>query len=172
MLSCLLVGMMTLISPALATEPTTTPSVSTTYNSDGSITVQTVLPASEAELRTILQDPVRVAKLAPDVVAARVVAMQGNCTEVLTTTRVPGTTMDYRSLRCATANGWKDTLIEGDMMQEFQAEWSLRAVDGGTEVTFRIRTVLDIPVPTTIVRSGMASSVKATMTNLIREVMN
>jgi hypothetical protein len=151
---------------AMAQEPTCT----TTINPDGSVQVQAIVPASEAEIRAVLSDPVRCSSLAPDVVRVQVMASRGNCSEVVTTTRIPGSTMDYRSLRCRTSTGWNDTLIEGDVMEEFQAQWELRAVEGGTEVTFRVRTVLDLPIPSYLVRTGMQSSVKATMLNLIREV--
>lgn len=163
-----MLGLICLLLQAHAADPT----INTTNTSDGGVEVQMVIPATEAQVRAALADPVQAGRFTPDVVGVRVVQVQGNCDDVVTTTRVMGATMDYRSMRCHTSNGIKDTLIESSFMESYSTEWSLRTVEGGTEVTLHIRNILNLPVPTAIVRAGMASSMKTTLLNLARAVIH
>jgi hypothetical protein len=144
------------------------PAVSCAPTADGAVQVQAVVPASEANIRAYLDSAVRCGTLAPGVLKVEVVAPRGSgCEEIVTTTKVPGSTMDYRSMRCRTSTGYKDTLMDSETMQDFYAVWNLRTVEGGTEVTVKVKTVLDLPVPTYLVNVGLQSSLKATMLNLI-----
>lgn len=160
-------ALVALIGSAQAAEPV----LNCQTLSDGSVQVRTVIAAGDAtpeEIRAIVLDPVRCGQLVPDVVRTEVVARRGACEELVTTTRVPGSTLDYRSLRCRTQEGSQESLIESDYMTSFRSEWEVRQVEGGTEVTIRIRTTLNLPVPSAMVRMGLQTSMKTTMLNLIR----
>lgn len=171
MIGLILGVVMTVVGAAQAAEPV----VNCQSFSDGSVQVQMVIdPASatEAEIRAIVMDPSRCSTLAPDVIRSQVVGRQGNCDEVVTSSRILGSTMDYRALRCRTQGGVQESLMESSYMTEYHSEWNLRQVEGGTEVTLRIRTVVSLPVPSSMVRMGMQTSMKTTMLNLIRALAN
>lgn len=152
-----------LMSTARAEEP----AIEMSPLSDGTMQGRFVVAASPEEVRAMLADPVRSGRFAPQVVNVQVLSSKGSCDEIVTTTRLPGTTMDYHSMRCRTSSGIRDSLIDSSLMQDFSAAWDYHAVEGGTEVTVKIKSVVDLPVPAYVMRVSLQSSVKTTILNLI-----
>ena len=125
--------------------------------SDGSVTMRVVLPASEDAVRAQLDTAAEASALHGD---ATLVSQerQGACEKSTFKTRGLLTSISYVALRCPTASGWKQTLVSSDTFEANEAEWALRAVDGGTELRYRIQVKLDLPVGQGMVNAQIAES--------------
>lgn len=148
---------------AMAAEPTlSTPTV----EADGTVRIEMMVSSTPAEVRAILEDPVRACKLSPDVATATRGATSGPCTELNVSARAPGSTLDYRSSRCRTATGWRESLVESDAFTRMDSEWTVESTEAGTKVVLRVRTAVT-GLPDFLVRSSVTRSVSATATNLL-----
>lgn len=138
-----------------------------TVQPDGSVRVEVILPVEPSAVNRVLQDPVKCGRFTPDVVGVQVVGQRENCMETVTSTRGPGSTIDYRSLRCQTSTGVRDTLVSSESYDIYRSEWKLEAVEGGTRVILTSHVSLSLPIPDFAVRAAMQQSMPVTMMNLV-----
>jgi hypothetical protein len=82
-----------------------------------------------------------------------------DCDELVTKTRGLFRPLRYRSRRCRTADGYRDRLVESEDFSAYETTWALREVDGGTEVTVRVHTEVNLPVPKSAVEKRSRKSV-------------
>ena len=136
-----------------------------TIQSDGSVTVRVVLPASESAVRAELDTAAEANALHGD---ATLVSQerQGDCERSTFKTRGLISSISYVALRCPTATGWKQTLVSSDTFEANEVEWSLRSVDGGTELRYRIQVRLDLPVGQGMVNAQISDSMARAMERL------
>ena len=136
-----------------------------TVASDGSVCLRVVLPATEAEVRRQLDTAAEVAALNGE---ARLISAEpaGSCERLTYKTRGLVSSLTYVSLRCPTATGWTETLESSDTFVDNRAEWRLREVEGGTEVDYRVRVRLNLPVGQSLVDSQIAQTLKRTIEQL------
>ena len=148
------------------------PQVEVGLQADGTVVGVAVVPATPAAILELVEDPIRSGKLSPDVIRVSF-ERDGDCVEIDTEARGVFKPLRYKSRRCPTENGWRDQLVESDSFTEYDASWSLRPVDGGTEVTIRVQTevTLPIPVPRSVVKKRQKVSVGETLENLIEQLV-
>jgi len=136
-----------------------------TVDRDGTVCVRVVLPASEAEVRQQLDSGAKTTALAQ---AARLIDRQpsGKCEKL--TYKTPGMigSLTYVTLRCPTAQGWKETLVSGEGFEDNSSEWELREVEGGTELNYRVRVRMSLPVGQSLVNSRVAQTMKSAIERL------
>jgi hypothetical protein len=139
----------------------------------GTIVGRIVVPADAAEVREVVDDPVACGRLSSDIVSVQSEpAAHSRCVDVTTETKGLFRTLFMRSRRCPTADGWEDRLVQSDDFDAYETRWSLRPVDGGTEVTVRVHTEVDLPVPSSLVQSRQKKSVGEVLENLVYQVLH
>jgi carbon monoxide dehydrogenase subunit G len=125
----------------------------------GHVVGTVVIPATQEQVRGVLDDPVQCAELSPDVYSVARVDRRDDCDELVTKTRGLFRPLRYRSRRCRTADGYRDRLVESEDFSAYETTWALREVDGGTEVTVRVHTEVNLPVPKSAVEKRSRKSV-------------
>lgn len=138
--------------------------------SDATVRSEVVIAADIASVKAALADPLAAAKLCPDIVSARVIE-RGACDVVEISTRGMSAPLVYRVKRCPTADGFHETMVSSDDFDDVKIDWQLTAVQGGTRVTYSIRTLPDVPVPQRIISSLTAKSAVTTLKNLVLKVV-
>lgn len=157
-----------LVVAALGAESATEPVSS--VDPSGNVSVTCVVPQSEAAVRAALSDPESAAALPPEVLSVTTLS-RGSCVTLGVTVKGAWDPLQYTTLRCPTPRGFKYRLLQSDSITAYEAEWSLAPhAGGGTEVTYRVRTEVDLPIPHAMVRKGVLQSAKDTVIALIRRV--
>lgn len=137
---------------------------------DGTVILNVEVPASIASVREALADPVTVGKYAPDVISIDATP-KGPCS--LITASSPGLMkpINYQTLRCPTATGWRYDLVSSDAIESLHSEWRLESVSPEvTRVTYSVNTVINLGVPQSMVRKGVEHSAKDTLASLIKAI--
>lgn len=137
----------------------------------GVVVGRILVPADAADVREVVGDPVALGRLSPDIVSVTR-EPSGKCVDVVTETKGLFRTLFMRSRRCPTVDGWEDHLVQSDDFDAYETRWSLREVVGGTEVTLRVHTEVDLPVPTSVVQSRQKKSVGEVLENLLYQVLH
>ena len=157
-----------LVVASPGSEPATEPV--SAVDPSGIVSVTVVVPQSEADVRAALSDPERAAALPPEVISVTTLA-RGNCITLGVTVKGAWDPLHYTTLRCPTPGGFKYRLLQSDSITAYEAEWSLVPhAGGGTEVTYRVHTEIDLPIPRALIRKGVLQSAKDTVMALIRRV--
>ena len=130
------------------------------------VAVVTVLAPPE-QVRSILADTVGALKeLSPNTLSVEVTP-EGPCELVNRQTRGILQPLTLRSKRCPTPDGWEETLMESDDFEHYEALWKVRSTEKGTEVTYRIATVLTAPVPQLLVRQNLKKAARTILQGLV-----
>jgi hypothetical protein len=138
---------------------------------DGTVRMSMEIDASEADIRAILADTSgSLMDLSTEVLSVQSLP-KGTCEDVKRETKGVWRPLKWRSLRCPTANGWHEELVTSDDFSAFETEWRLEAVDGGTIVTYRVRTELNMAIPQTVVRDGIVKGARNALVNLAKKVL-
>lgn len=140
-----------------------------TIQSDGTVRSDVFVASDAASVKRVIGDVVATAGLCPDVISARVIE-RGTCDLVEVTTRGMTSPLTYRVKRCPTADGFNETLVSSDDFTDVKVDWQIQSVEGGTRVTYTIRTSPDIPVPQRIISSLTAKSAVTALKNLVHKV--
>lgn len=133
--------------------------------SDHEVTGRVVVAADAATLRKLVSDPVKVAAI--DVNGAQIeVEDEGQCKLVRTFIAHPIASIRYRARQCPKGEGYRTELVESGDLEAFHSEWAMRAVQGGTELIYKVRTIPRIAVPQFIVDRQTRSSVEKLLTRV------
>ncbi len=137
---------------------------------NGTVVVECVVPQSEAEVRALLADPQRAGALTPEILGVTTLS-KGDCLTLGVTVKGAWDPLTYTSSRCATATGYKYELLSSDDITAYEAEWRLVPQSGGgTKVTYRVLTEVDLPVPKSLLRKGIVDSATETIKSLVRQL--
>ena len=121
----------------------------------GRVVAMVIVDASPEQVRVILADTAGSLKdLSPNTLSVEVTS-DGPCERVDRQTRGIFQPLTFQAKRCPTADGWEETLVESDDFEHYEALWSVRTTDAGTEVIYRIATELTAPVPQVLVRQNL-----------------
>jgi hypothetical protein len=137
----------------------------------GGVVGTMLIDASAAQVRSVVGDAVQAAELSPDVVSVKRVSSDSGCDQLVTETKGMWRNLRYTSRRCPTADGWDDNLVESSDFNAYESTWALREVDGGTHVTVRVHTDVNLPVPASMVQKRSSKSVGELLENLARKVV-
>jgi hypothetical protein len=119
-------------------------------------------------VRERIADP-ELARASPYVRAVDVAPAAGGCTEVVVWTGTPVGPLSYRALRCVTADGVRERLLQSDDFAVHDAIWRIAPTSLGTRVTLRLTTEPRVSVPPWILRWAVASSGEALLDVLAAE---
>jgi hypothetical protein len=133
----------------------------TTVHADGdTIRGSLIVASSASRVRAALADGAALAATSPEVRAATA-RPQGACEALRLEVSGLFSPFEVHTLRCPTANGWTETLIESSMFSAWETSWTVTpTADGGARIDYAVRTALDLPVPASLVRDRTARSVR------------
>jgi hypothetical protein len=143
----------------------------TSVDEDGSVVGQMVIEATQEEIRHILSQIDNLRELSTEVTIVES-HRKGRCQEVERTSRGVWRPFRWLALRCPTAQGFSESLVQSTDLSHYETEWVLEEMGESTNVTYRVHTEVDhVMVPNAVVRSGMLSGVKNAVVNLAKKVL-
>ena len=128
----------------------------------GTIITRMLVPASQEEVRAVLDDPVTFGGFTPDVQSMQVQA-RGRCQLLSFDTRGLVEPLRYSTLRCPSPMGWRETLLHSDSFTRYDADLQLEPAPGGTYVTYKLSVGIDLPVPDLVISRNVKRSARMTM---------
>ncbi len=128
----------------------------------GTIVTHLLIPASEEQVRAVLDDPHTFGSFTPDV-QRMTVHPRGRCKLLRFDTRGLLEPLQYSTLRCPSGSGWSETLLESDSFTRYDADIQLLPVVGGTHVIYRLSVGIDLPVPDMLIDKNVKRSARLTM---------
>lgn len=126
---------------------------------DGSVVGRVVLDAEVERVLDALADPVVVATWSPSVREAELVS-EGRCDTFAVALDGWVFPMRVTAERCPTADGYATTMVDSNVFRSWGAEWSVRAVPGGTEVRYRLHSEILLPVTDAFVQGKTVASMR------------
>jgi hypothetical protein len=134
---------------------------------DGFVRATVVLDASPSEVRALLADGAAMAETSPEVLDARATTA-GTCERLDLDVRGLFTPFSVTTLRCPTADGWTERLLDARVFTAWDARWTLAPLaDGRTRVDAAIRTEVALPVPASLVQARTAASLRRSLDRLV-----
>lgn len=141
-----------------------------TVAKDGTVTGEILIDAPTKVIQDILNDTTgEFTKLTEDVFTVSA-SGKGFCEEVTRTTRGFLHPFSFRTLRCPTSRGFEEHLIESSDFRIYQTRWDLEEGQGGTRITYSVKTEFYSPMPKAIVRKNIVRSVTDAIDNLVLKV--
>ena len=132
---------------------------------DGFVLGHILIPADKSEVHHLLSDAVTSSHLSGDVYDANA-KKDGACDIVVRKVRGMWSPITYQARRCPTATGWIEHLVASDTVSDYQMEWTLKRMQAGTRVEYRIKTEVNYPVPVSWVQQETKRSVAKMLKNL------
>lgn len=141
-----------------------------TYTDNGTVSVKVTTTASWERVEAALSDPAARLRMVPNVVRVDPLGSTGGCTDLRVTTESMGGTYIYDTRSCRTADGWHETMIRSEDLEDVQTTWILHRVAAGVEVNYISRVVTRFPAPQSLVARAHASAMVKTMERLVLRV--
>ena len=132
---------------------------------DGGYVASIVVSASPEAVRAVLADAGDLGLRTADVLSVEVVPRDA-CVEVHVSTRGLTRPLTYRALRCPTASGYRESLLETGDFKKYESEWRIESFEGGSRVSFRVVVDPDVPVPRVVVLQNVKRSTAAAVVRL------
>lgn len=154
------------VTAARAAEP---PPITPTSTGDGGWRTEIVVPAPVATVRAALADPIASARFSPDISKISYVARGSTC-ETLRAQTAGMATIAYDYRRCATADGWQESLVSSEGLDVYEVRWQLVPVDGGTRVSYQVKIDTAFPTPDFILAKAMKTSITTLLGRLYRSL--
>ena len=137
-----------------------------TLDDDGFVTLSARLAAPVEAVRGHLDDVTAAFDLVDDARAVRA-TRRGDCQEIEVETPGILRPMRYISMRCPTADGWSERLVQSEDFALHEVEWHITpAADGATDITYRVRVALSMPGVHSLVIKKLSSSMERTVSRL------
>lgn len=161
MMAWLAVG---LSSAALADSP---PDVR--VDADGTVVGRMLIEADESDVREAISSVQRT-NVSANVLEQRFLP-DGGCTSIFRKTRGMFSPMEMNTRLCPTATGWRESLVDSSDFSAYESEWVLRPSGAGTELQLRVRSEINLAVPSALVRRGTAQGVRETFSAVLGRVL-
>ncbi len=139
------------------------PSVAT--NEAGVVHAVAVVPRPPGEVLAFIQDPNAVHAASGDAGKLKAVPNAG-CYDVTYTLANVVANVSYLAHACPTQNGFRSDVVESPTFRSQKAEWSVRPVAGGAEVTYVYEADIALPLPKWLIRHRTESAIRAMMTRI------
>lgn len=135
---------------------------------DGLWRVEVTVPTPLAEVQACLKNPIEAAKLSPDITAIRYLSHGACDTLHAETGGMVHVAYDYR--RCATADGWHETLISSSTLNAYDVRWRLTPVAAGTHIAYDLQIKPRFPAPDFLFAPHMRNSMQTLLRRLYRKL--
>lgn len=146
-----------------------TPKIWTRITDDGEVIAVVRIPAPLASVRQALTSAERAHLYAPTTLAAKATA-DGACERVDLQVKGLFTPFTAKTRRCPTADGWLESLVHSDDFSDYLAEWKLQSLGDATTVHYRVRTIINVSVPHSLITSRTRKVLQTTLERLIAAV--
>ena len=93
-------------------------------------------------------------------------APDGTCLKIGYAMENPIANVAYTARGCPTASGFRTDLVQSETFRSMSSEWTVRAVEGKTEITYVYQADVAIPVPGFIIRRSTQSAITKAMTRV------
>lgn len=150
-------------APAMAADPPPSPTVQVLP--DGTVEGRVLLPIPPARAAAAVADGKTAMKYNTSVVQMASRPVDG-CELLDLTVKGWFVPVEINLHHCATADGYSQQLVTAGVFTRWDARWSAKPKGTGTEVTYRIHTDFNLPVPRSILISQTASSVRSELRRL------
>lgn len=118
------------------------------------------MAAPVEKVAAVISDPPAIGRIDGTVTVTAV--PDGECQMVTTKVDHPIASVLYDSRVCAEGEGTWHALLADDGMKSFESYWTVEAVDGGTKLGYRVRTLTNLMVPQWIINRSSSKSVTHT----------
>jgi len=135
---------------------------------DDGLTVRYFVPHDVAAVRAVLDDTDKVYGLSEDLVSYKV-EDGGRCDSI--ETEAPGllSNLRMRTERCQTSEtSWRDRLVSSDDFDQYEVLWTVKAVEGGTVITYHLAAELSFPVPDKVMYQQAGEAAITQLENIYR----
>lgn len=137
---------------------------------DGLLVIEAVVGRPVSEIRPLLGDIQMMSDISPDILETTSQAI-GACHQVTRKTRGLWRSLELRLLRCPTADGWKETLLQPGDYTAYESLWEVREAPGGSHLSFKLRTEVNLPVPDALVKRQVQSASKQSFLTLVGRIL-
>lgn len=155
-----------LLSSTLADPALGVPS-SPTIRDDGTVAVTVTTSAELSKVEALLSDPAARLRLVPNVTQVDVLGRTNGCVDLRVTTDGMGSTYVYDTRSCRTSDGWRETMIRSEDLDDVTTTWVLHRVASGVEILYESRVVTGLPVPESLVARMHASAMVKTLERVV-----
>ncbi len=136
---------------------------------DGTVVGRIVVDAPAAQVR-------RAADAANRAPAGNVLDLTfkpaGDCEHVERKTRGIWSPLTMKTRWCPTEHGWRELLVNSDSYTTYESEWQIRdTTSGATEIQVRVRTAVNLAVPSSLVRQGTIDGMRNTFTKVLERLV-
>lgn len=145
------------------------PKIWTRVTDDGDVIAVVRIPAPLAAVKAALVSAARAHRFAPTTIEARATA-DGACERVALRVKGFFSPFTVTTRRCPTADGWFETLVASDDFSEYQTEWKLQEIGEATAVHYRVRTIINVSVPHSMITSRTRKVLTTTLERLIAAI--
>lgn len=151
---------------ARAAEP---PPITPAPDAEGVWRTELVIPAPIEAVRAALGDPIEAARFSPDIATIQYLTRE-RCPTLRVETGLSFAPVAYDYKRCATANGWHETLLDSKALNIYEVRWSFESVEAGTKVSYAVNIQPSFPAPAFLFSRQMRTSITTFMERLYRSV--
>ena len=137
---------------------------------DDLLVIEAVVDRPASEIRPLLGDIQMMSDISPDILETTSQAI-GTCHKVTRKTRGIWRSLELNLLRCPTADGWKETLLKPGDYTAYESHWEVRDAPGGSHLSFKLRTEVNLPVPDALVRRQVQSASKQSFLTLVGRIL-
>lgn len=96
----------------------------------------------------------------------------GDCQSVFRKTRGVWDPLIMQTRLCPTQQGWREQLVSSDDYSVYDAEWVVRSLgDTQTDVQVRVRTSVNLSVPSFLLKRGMVDGMQHTLSNVLKRLV-
>jgi hypothetical protein len=163
---CLMVTIAALLLPTLAVAGD--PQIS--VGPDGTVVASMMVDATEATVKTTIPDVLQASKGFKNVLDVQITP-DGTCRKVFRRTTGLWQPLEMYTRLCPTSQGWRERLVQSDDYDAYDVEWSVQPKDGRTEVRITVKSEVDLPVPSALVRQGAIGGIHETFAELLRRLV-
>jgi hypothetical protein len=153
-----------LLPVALAAEP---PAITPVKTTDGAWAAEVLIPSPVTVVRAALEDPIKASRFSPDTTDIHYVT-RGTCDVLHVQTGVRMWPVDYDMQRCATADGWHETLVGSGGLSDYDVRWALQPAGDSTRVQYKVRIGLSFLAPEFLLNAQLKSSISEILGRLYR----
>ena len=141
---------------------------------------QTAVEGDWVVMRMVMDVPVNVVRKAIDTAAEAFslggereilnLVADGACEIAEIRTPGPINPLTYTIRRCATADGFVESMIASDDFHANETTWTLVETSAGTEIVYKVMVDPDIPTPSFLVNNKVKSAMAETLQDLYSRV--
>jgi hypothetical protein len=141
-----------------------------TVADDGTIVAKMTVDAPEATIRSAIPELLQASEHFQNVLAIQMTP-DGSCRRIFRRTKGLWAPLEMYTRLCPTQRGWRELLVKSDDYDAYDVEWSLSPNGARTDVRLTVRSSVDLPVPSVMIRQGAIGGIQETFAELLRRLV-